>query len=73
MKLNEKQKILLTVLVLGLVTAVVMAHGSVIKAAGVASGTDALHLALRATGISPGDEVITPVNTFLPHQQPLNS
>jgi dTDP-4-amino-4,6-dideoxygalactose transaminase len=31
---------------------------------GVASGTDALHLALRGTGISQGDEVITAVNTF---------
>jgi len=31
---------------------------------GVASGTDAIHLALRATGISSGDEVITAVNTF---------
>lgn len=33
-------------------------------AVGVASGTDALHLALRGAGVSCGDEVITPVNTF---------
>ncbi len=32
---------------------------------GVASGTDALHLAVRAAGVGPGDEVLIPANTFI--------
>lgn len=32
---------------------------------GVASGLDALHLALRAMGIGPGDEVVVPSNTYI--------
>ena len=32
---------------------------------GVANGTDAVELALRAVGVRPGDEVIIPVNTFI--------
>jgi len=32
---------------------------------GVANGTDALEMALRATHIGPGDEVLLPANTFI--------
>src|ERR1700737_378495 len=34
-------------------------------AVAVGNGTDALHLALRAAGVGPGDEVITVSHTFI--------
>jgi len=34
-------------------------------ALGVASGTDAVEIALRAAGLGPGDEVLVPANTFV--------
>lgn len=40
------------------------AFGGVAHCVGVANGTDAVELALRAVGVGPGDEVIVPVNTF---------
>jgi dTDP-4-amino-4,6-dideoxygalactose transaminase len=41
------------------------AYCGVKHAIGVANGTDALWLTLRALGVRPGDEVIVPTNTFV--------
>ncbi|SDF02225.1 DegT/DnrJ/EryC1/StrS family aminotransferase [Pseudonocardia oroxyli] len=41
------------------------AYSGVEHVVGVANGTDALELALRALGIGPGDECIVPANTFI--------
>ena len=41
------------------------AYCGVRRAVGVANGTDAIELGLRALGIGAGDEVILPANTFI--------
>ena len=41
-------------------------------AVGVANGTDAIILALKALGIQSEDEVITAANTFVQQRKPLN-
>lgn len=41
------------------------AYCGVTQAIGVANGLDALHLALRAMDVGPGDEVIVPSNTYI--------
>ncbi|MBM9503534.1 DegT/DnrJ/EryC1/StrS family aminotransferase [Actinacidiphila acididurans] len=41
------------------------AFAGVAHCVGVANGTDALELALRASGVGPGREVVLPANTFI--------
>lgn len=41
------------------------AFSEVAHCIGVANGTDAIELALRALGVGPGDECILPANTFI--------
>ena len=41
------------------------AYSGAAHCVGVANGTDAVELALRAVGVGPGDEVIVPANTFV--------
>lgn len=41
------------------------AFGGIGHCVGVANGTDALELALRAVGVGPGDEAVLPANTFV--------
>jgi dTDP-4-amino-4,6-dideoxygalactose transaminase len=41
------------------------AYAGVEHVVGVANGTDAIELALRALGVGPGDECVLPANTFI--------
>jgi dTDP-4-amino-4,6-dideoxygalactose transaminase len=41
------------------------AYSGVGHCVGLANGTDALELALRALGVGPGDDVVLPANTFI--------
>ena len=47
------------------------AYVGVKHALGVASGTDAVHLALRAAGVGAGDEVVTTAFTFVGTVEPI--